>query len=489
MRSGAALVLAAALSLSGRLLVAQCPDGLPPPCRNARTGPDPNSVAVLPFENRGRDTALTLLAEGLADQISTNLGAIPRLSVSSPASVRFALSGASRDPRRLGAALRAHWLVDGQVLPSREAVQVTVQLLDTGTGRVRWSTAYQRASANLLDLINAVGDSVASAIVGTLAPGERARLASRPTSNSIAYELYLRGRALLREGTERYVDARALFRSAIGADSGFADAWAAMASTTISIADNVLPPRTAYPEARLAAARALRLDPGNGEATAALAKIAMWYDWDLVGAVLLARRAVALDPRSPETHLVLGLALTASHDTGEARAELLRAIDADSLSPRMVHTAGLALLMTGDSVGVLGSTRRLLAAGPPSAYTVSAALQILDGLGRCADLDSLARSAHRSNASLSCHPRTPGFVDSLLASERAGGGYVRAWVFARRFASTGAPDRALDMLEQAFRDRESWMPFIGVDPSFRVLRGAARFHDLIARVAAATGAP
>jgi adenylate cyclase len=130
---------AAALLLAPfRLLVAQCPNGTPPPCAGARPAADAHSVAVLPFENRARDSTLVLLAEGLADEITTNLARIGRLQVSSPAAVRLALGRGPRDLRRLGGTLGARWLVDGQLLSAGGKVRVIVHLVEAvrGTNRM-----------------------------------------------------------------------------------------------------------------------------------------------------------------------------------------------------------------------------------------------------------------------------------------------------------------------------------------------------------------
>src|SRR5205085_11354026 len=139
---------------------------------------------------------------------------------------------------------------------------------------------------------------------------------------------------------------------------------AASASAIISIADNILAPRAAYPRARAAASRALRIDPANGEATAALAKIALWYDWDLPGSLLLARRSVALNPASAETHVILGQSLLLRGDTAEAGGELRRAIDIDSLSGRTLSTASFALGTLGEYDAAIARARRFMAAGP-----------------------------------------------------------------------------------------------------------------------------
>ena len=101
------------------------------------SAPPSNSVAVLVFENRARDSSLSLLAEGLADQITTDLGRIPRLDVRSSASVRAVLDRGGREPRRIGRALGAQYLVDGALLPGAARVRISVQLVEAASGRVR----------------------------------------------------------------------------------------------------------------------------------------------------------------------------------------------------------------------------------------------------------------------------------------------------------------------------------------------------------------
>ncbi|HEY2804676.1 MAG TPA: hypothetical protein VGI92_02340 [Gemmatimonadales bacterium] len=487
--SALTLLLITALGVPGRFLFAQCSDGSPPPCRGVRApAPVTNTVAVLPFENRAHDTSLTTLAEGVADEITTNLARVARLRVTSPASVRYALSTGARDPRRLGAAMGSRWLVDGQLVSAGGAVRVNAQLIEAANGRLRWSGSLQRTGNDLLGLIRFIADSVATGIVGELAPGERAQLAPRPTSSAVAYESYLRGRALLSQGGENYLTASAMFDAATALDSGFADAWAASATAFISIADNVLAPRAAYPRARAAAMRALRIDPANGEATAALAKITLWYDWDVPGALLLARRSVALNPASAETHMILGLSLLLRGDTAEAGGELRRAIDIDSLSGRTVSSATFALMMIGENDAAVTRTRRFLAAGAHSPYDIAVIARVFDFTGHCAEVDSLLGPGQwRIPGIMRCHPWQLLEIDSAVSQVRATAPYLRAWGFARMYARDGGGDRALELLDQAFRDREAWMPFIQYDPAFQSLRSDPRFEGLVRRVAASVG--
>jgi len=468
------------------------PDGTPPPCaaRPVVRGPSAYSVVVLVFRNLARDSAMALLAEGLADQITTNLATVPRLDVKSAASVREVLGRGTREPGRIGRTVGAQWIVDGQVPAGRTSVRVSVQLIRAARGSLRWAGTFEHSTNDLFSVVSAVADSVATAIVGELAAGERAHLAARPTASNGAYELYVRGRGALAEGLgQNLLVARALFEEAQRRDSAFAPALAALASTWISIADLILSPRDANPLARRAAERALRLDSANGEATAALAKIAMWYDWDLDGDVLMARRAVALAPRSPEAHLVLGIALVGRGDSAEGSRHLLEAADLDSLSARTMQEVMYALLYARRSSDLIARGRRLQATEQRlRGYRME--YRGLAIAGRCDEARVLLpRREYRWVPCAVPVEAAEAHVDSVAVEERRIQPFVRAWDLAKSYSAIGSRDKAFVMLEQAFRDREGWMPFMRLEPSFESLRDDPRFADLQRRVVAAAGRP
>ena len=486
------LLLCIGTAMSAVRVQAQCPDGSPPPCAGAHaSAPAAQSVAVLPFENRARDTSLTVLGEGVADEITTNLSRVARLRVVSPASVRYALSTGARNPRRIGVALGSRWLVDGQVIASNGVVRVNAQLLEAATGTMRWSGSLQRAGQDLLGLIRFIADSVATSIVGALAPSERAQAAPRPTSSPEAYESYLRGRAALAEGAgPNLLVARALFEHALRLDSQFAPAHAALASTWVSIADNVLAPRDAYPFARASASRALRIDSANGEATAVMAKVSLWYDWDAAGGLLLARRAVALAPRSAEGHLILGFSLVLQRDTAEALRELVEAMDLDSLSIRTLTNGVVGLLFLGRQDLAISRARRYQAAGLGTLGDQLLMSAWMFG-GDCASAIAL-RDRHREwprSQQTRCRGWTAAQAESALVAVRGVRPYTRALWFVPAFLDARQPDRAIDLLQQALRDREGFMPFIQFSPELRPLFDDPRFQELVRRVASSTGAP
>jgi serine/threonine-protein kinase len=469
------------VSTVSTVLTAQCPDGAPPPCRGAARGPAAHSVAVLPFENRARDTSLTLLAEGLADQIATNLGQVQRIELTPPASVRFVLGSTPRDPAQLARALGARWLVDGQLLSSRGSVRVSVQLIDAAERRVRWTGAFQRPTEDLFAVISAVADSVATAIVGTVAPSERARLARRPTTSNAALLSYARGLGALShfdEASVRY--AAAAFESATAADSLFAQAWAGLAEAIMWL-DSYQPPRQVYPRARVAAQRALALDPTSVSALAAMAAIAVGYDWDPVRGESLARSALRQDSTYGRAWAYLGDALAAQGRAEEAAPAYRAAVAADTLDEQMAFEAATGLQIARRPDEGLALARRWRERLPQSEKFDIAEAMILVGAHRCAAQPPVSPI---SLLALACAGRTSQvrvLRDSMVAAAERGGS-VSASGVALTFAMTGETEAALRWFARAVEAREYSLVFARVDPMWDSLRGDPRFTALLERI-------
>jgi len=434
-------------------------------------------VAVLPLENRARDTALVLLAEGLADQITTDLGGIARIDVAPPASVRFVLGRGPRDPARLARALNVRWLVDGQFLPDRGRVRVSVQLIDATAQRVRWSGAFQRPTDDVFAVITGVADSVATAIVGTLAPAEHERIARRPTASNAAALAYARGVALLHRYSEESVrEAAGVFDDAIAADSGYAAAWAGLAEAWMW--QDWMPPREVFPRARAAAERARALDPASPAALAALASIALYYDWDPPRAESLARRALALDSSRARSWLYLGDALVSQGRVDDGVAALRRAVAADTLDEAVATDASIGLgLARADEALALARRWRQLAPDSPM-WDAGEAVALLR-MRRCG-AEPLPES--RTPISLVCAGRREAARAELdtLARGPVTGPDVMA--LASTAAALGDHEETLRWLARAVDDRLPGAVFLAVEPFWDGVRADPRFAELLRRV-------
>ena len=457
-------------------LSAQCPDGTPAPCRARGTGS--NSVAVLVFENRARDSSLSLLAEGLADQITTNLGQIRRLDVRSSASVRTVLDRGSREPSRIGQALSARYLVDGAMLPGAARVRISVQLVEAASGRVRWSATYQRPTDDLFGLIAAVSDSVALAIVGELDPSERAALSVRPTRSAAAYDAFVRAEALARRnGFANLRHAVTLYEDAIADDSGFAAAWAGL-SWAWQYHDQYYPPRTVYPSARSAADRALALAPDLSSALISRSGVATFFEYDYGSGERLARHALGLEPRNARGHLVLSFALLGLGRIEEAAAEARNAGRMDTLDAPVQGDVSLVLLTTGhpnEAQAALLTARE--ASGDSLMYGFAEA-QILLALGRCGPnapgIDRLIGTACRSGPA-----EAHRLADSIAnAVTRGDGAFLPPYGMADLYATTGDREQTLHWLERALEER-TFFGLVATRPLYAFLRGEPRFQALL----------
>jgi len=464
-------------------LTAQCPDGAPPPCRGARAiAAAASRVAVLPFENRARDTSLTLLAEGLADQITTNLGQVSRLELVPPASVRFVLVRTPREPARLGRALGSRWLVDGQLLSSAGHVRVSVQLIEAASQRVRWTGAFQRPAEDLFAVISAVADSVATAIIGTLAPAERERLARRPTTSNASMVAYTRGLAAFhRMDGLNARDAIVSFESATATDSMFAQAWAGLAEALIWL-DSYVPARQVYPRARVAAERALAIDPMSPAALSALGAVTMYYDWDLPRAEPLVRRALRQDSTYARAWLYLAELLAAQGRFDDAVPAYHAALAADTLDEPVALEAANGLQLarrTDESLALIARWRARL---PRSDVWAFAEALTLVGAHHCAASPPAAPIGPLSLACAGQAAAARALADSMVAQiERGDLYYYPAWM-AMTFVGMGDHDAALRWLARGIEARTYILVFLRVDPIWDPLRGDPRFTELLQRM-------
>jgi serine/threonine-protein kinase len=504
LRSGGWLVLLAVCATAQ--LESQCPDGTPPPCaaRPVRPAPAPapNSVAVMYLDNQSRDTSDAYLADGLTEEITTKLGQIRRLAVTSNATMRRYRSAPSLEPGEMGRVLRVAQLVSGSVRRAGHRIRVTVELLRARDGVQLWTDAYDRTDADLLAIEEDVARAVASAIAGRLLPGEQATLAARPTRNPEAYDHLLRGNFYIAQRTPAAARrALAEYQTAAALDPTFALAYGRMGLCYSLFIDWGWP----YPGVSadsltiLGAAvadRALQLDSQSTDGWMARAYISVYlHPTTFEGALPAFERAIALDPKNAEAHHQFASILMSmgrdSAAAGEFRRALaldpLRAISLDNFATMryMQHRMDEALRLMDSSIaadpqayyayvdranmrlthGDVSGARTDVAASVrtrPADYTVSseplvATLEALDG-----DTASARARLNRVVARLS-DPAHPDYT--------AGQWIGLAWL------RIGDRERALSVLESV-RPRSINLWYIMRDPGFDSIRDTPRFRAL-----------
>src|SRR5881227_2611410 len=292
------------------------------------------SIAVLPFANLSRDPDNAYFADGIQDEILTRLAKIADLKVISRTSTQHYKSAPENLPeiaRQLGV---AH-IVEGSVQKSGDTVRVNVLLIKAANDSHLWADTFDRKLTDIFSVETEVATKIAETLQAKLTGAERNAIAARPTENTHAYQLYLKGRFFWNKRTgENLKKAADYFNQAIAADPNYALAYAGLAGVYVLMPFySVGAPRDCYPRAKAAAKKALEQDDALTEAHTALAQVHCYYDFDFSQATSEFQRAIELNPNYATAHQWYGnSALVALGRFDEAIAEVKRAIELDPLS-------------------------------------------------------------------------------------------------------------------------------------------------------------
>ena len=453
------------------------------------------SIAVLPFENRSGDHAQDFYAEGLTDELTTALSRISALKViARNSAARY--RGSDKRPSEIAHDLGVAALVTGSVLRAGGRVRYTTALVSADTERNLWVESYDRDEHDVLALQSEVALAIARAIAVRLSPGESERLADRRAVDPRAFDEYLLGRALWNQRTEQGIRAALLhFENATRIAPELALAYTGIADSHILLGVYGFdPPRSAFPEARAAALRAIELDSHAGEPHASLGDILFHYDWDwraaarehetaiklapayatayqwgaeaqilngdLAGALVRLQRARALDPFSMIIRFNLANVLKLLGRRDQAIAELRDALALDANFARTRWELARQLLALGRTGDALAEAHKVAEIAPDSVPAI-AVLGLC--MGRAGDTEGARAVLKRLEGR-----RPTRFVSSLE--------------LARIAAGLRDSDLTIGYLQQAVDAREGFLPFIGGDDEFAFLRGDSRFVDITHKI-------
>ena len=309
-----------------------------------------DSIAVLPFANLSDNAELEFFSDGLSEELLNALAGVEDLRVAARTS-SFAFKGTNADIRAIAESLGVATVLEGSVRRSGERVRITVQLIDAEHGFHLWSHEYDR---DLRDVF-ATQDEIAAAVTEALVPRLRAEDAPTTrggTQNVAAYDLYLKGREkwrtrnveLLREAVED-------FRAAVAMDPGFALAWSGLADAVDALAWRDIGAVNLPPEGRLAALRALTLDPEMAEGWVSAGILAAEFDNDHELGELALRRALALRPSNANANQQLSGILRNTGRLEEARPFIEKAVELSPLDGFMHLNWADNLIVAGDTAG------------------------------------------------------------------------------------------------------------------------------------------
>ena len=262
--------------------------------------PGDASIAVLPFVNMSSDPEQEYFSDGLSEQVLNLLSKIPELRVIARTS-SFAFKGKEDvDVATIGQRLNVAHVLEGSVRKSGNRVRITAQLIKVADSSHQWSETYDR---ELTDIF-AIQDEIALAVVDELKIAlQRDDLPARSTTTNLeAYNLYLRGQYLSAQHTEESLNrAVEYYDKALRVDPGYGEAWAALAYVQAQMANEGLTEfSVGFEKARVSARKALDLNPNLARAHLALGSVQQAYDWDWLAADASFDKAIALDPGDAE---------------------------------------------------------------------------------------------------------------------------------------------------------------------------------------------
>ena len=460
------------------------PDPKPPRAR---------SIAVLPFLNMSADPENEHFADGITEDVISQLSKIRALQVISRTSV-MPFKGRQHGLREIAERLRVATLVEGSVRRAGDRVRIVAQLIDATTDQHLWSDTFDRQLTDIFAIQTEVALQIATALEATLSLDERARLAKVPTNDVRAYQEYLQGRqCLIRYTEEGMRQAIVFFEQAIAIDPGYALAYAGIAMAYTDLGEcGAVDPERAYPPAKAAAARALALDPDLAEAHSTRGLGMFVYDFDWIGAEAEFKRALELSPSNADTYDLYGRFCSALERFDEAIALQQRAHELDPLAhPVDIATAYLRAKRYDEALEAatraIGFDQENARAHSTLGWAYFGKQRFAEGLAAMEHAVHLAPGNSLWLGQLGEAYALAGKIDLAERvlhdlEEAARHRFVAPYHLAYVYTGLGQQERAMDCLEEAFEQRAGSIYGIRGSFLFAPLRGNPRFTALLRRM-------
>jgi TolB-like protein/DNA-binding winged helix-turn-helix (wHTH) protein/Flp pilus assembly protein TadD len=453
------------------------------------------SLAVLPLDNLSGDPTQDYFADGMTDELITDLAQIRALRVISRTSV-MGYKGVRKPLPEIARELNVDAVVEGSVLRSGDQVRITAQLIQAPADKHLWAESYEGNLRDTLALQKEVARNIAEQIRIEVTPREQAALKSVKTIDPEAYEAYLKGRYFWNkrtaDGLKKAVD---YFNQAIAKDPNYAAAYSGLADTYALLGDwqyAVMTPKEAMPRAKAAAMKAMELDDSLGEAHASLAFCLDGFDWNFEAADREFRRSLELSPSYATGHQWYSWHLALLGRNSEAIAEMTKAENLDPLS--LIINADLAelFLIAHFPDESTEQSRKTIEMDPnfafghnqlaqaylqkhmfPEAITeLEKAIQISGGS------PTFTANLARAYAATNRKEEAVGLLNDLKKRSAPGNAYAAD--IAMIYAALGDNDQAMVWLEKGYEER--FNPGVLLRPGFDPLRSDPRFQELIRRI-------
>ncbi len=457
------------------------------------------SIAVLPFTDLSQTHDQEYFCDGIQEEILNRLSKVADLKVISRTSTQH-YRGAPEKLPEIARQLGVTNVLEGTVQKAKDGIRVSVQLINARNDSHLWAEKYDRKLTDVFEVESEIAKAVADTLRAKLSGSEERAIATRPTENAEAHQLYLKGTYFSNKRTGPDLrTAIEYFKGAVGRDPSYALAYAGMADAyaLLSLWGGEGPSETA-PQAKAAARKALELDDTLPEAHNSLGLVLALYDFDFVQSKKEFERAIELNPNYATAHHQFGnvnLAMVGEFD--RAIAEANRALELDPLSLIINADLGQGYMLARRYDQAIDQLRKTLAMDARFYYarwTLGETLQLkgqmreaiaeFEKTAEITDDPMVVALLAQAYAKTDQRDKALNLLSQLeqLTVHR----YVGPYTFALVHIALGENEKAIDDLERAYRERaDPGIVGIKVEPLLDPLRGQPRFERLVAKVVGA----
>jgi TolB-like protein/Flp pilus assembly protein TadD len=456
-----------------------------------------HSIAVLPLANLSGDPSEEFFADGMTDQLITDLAKVGSLRVVSRTSV-MQYKGGKKSLPEIARELNVDAIVEGSITRSGQRVRVQAQLVQARTDHHLWAETYDRDLGDSLKLQDEVARSIAQQVRAQLSPTQQDQLRAAQPVNAAAYDAYLRGRLYFLNGytnPDSLKQAQLYFHESLQKDPNFGPAYAGLADTYVYLAyARALPRDQAYQFARQPLAKALELDDSIGEAHDVRGALSAAFDWDWDTADREFNRAIALAPSYSCAHEDRAILLAVTGRRAEALAEVAK-IDELDYGSSGVGTVSLAYFVLRDYPRLIDASKRALLLDPKDGYEHYNLGAGYEGTGKLQEAISEYQKAIEMSGG------SPRPAVALAHAYAAVGRKAEAtqilrdlerksketpappYTMATIYTGLGENDRAFEFLEKAYAEKSLGLPeSLKSDFLLDSLRPDPRFQNLLQRI-------
>ena len=453
------------------------------PSASASTQPQIRSLAVLPLTNISGDPEQEYFADGMTEELITDLSKIKTLKVISRTSA-MQYKAVKKPLPQIAKELGVDAVVEGSVQRVADHVRISAQLIRADTDTHLWAESYDRDLKDILALQNTVARDIANEIKVELTPQEQLRLTTARKVDPAAQAAYLKGRYFLnRFPDDDFVGCARFLEEATKIDPDYAEAHAALASCYGFMAW-MQPPKEIFPKVKTAALKALEIDNGLSEGHQALGFAMLFFDWDWKGAEREFKQALDEDPSSAPAHQMYSLRLLFAGHLDEGIAEARKSVELDPASINMNRVLSGSYLYARryDDAIVQGKATLEL---DPANLQVKRELAYAYALkGSKALALAEAQQVGLEHSPFFAEPKSRKemiiFLEDLKT--KSAKQYVDPVKIAWEYAQLGDKEEALKWLGKGYEIRSGSMVHLKTSPFVDPLRSDPRFQDLMRRM-------